>query len=68
MTVEYTSKKYIKGNIIRMNLNLRYLYRQKRMYLEKILRKDLLPHLGEDVQKKIRFLGLMVHKYILFLK
>jgi len=37
---------------------------QKKMYLDKILRKDLLPHLGEDVPKKIRFLGLMVNKLL----
>ena len=38
---------------------------QKRMFLDKMLRKDLLPHLGEDIPKKIRFLGLMVHKLLL---
>jgi DNA-directed RNA polymerase II subunit RPB2 len=38
---------------------------QKRMFLEKILRKDLLPHLGEDIPKKIRYLGLMVNKLLL---
>ena len=37
---------------------------QKKMFLEKILRKDLLPHLGEDIPKKIRFLGLMVNKLL----
>jgi len=40
---------------------------QKKMYLDKVLRKDLLPHLGEDVPKKIRFLGLMVNKLLLVL-
>jgi DNA-directed RNA polymerase II subunit RPB2 len=40
---------------------------QKRMYLDKVLRKDLLPHLGEDVPKKIRFLGLMANKLLLVL-
>jgi DNA-directed RNA polymerase II subunit RPB2 len=40
---------------------------QKKMYLDKVLRKDLLPHLGEDVPKKIRFLGLMVYKLIMVL-
>jgi len=40
---------------------------QKKMYLEKILRRDLLPHLGEDIPKKIRFLGLMVNKLLLVL-
>lgn len=37
---------------------------QKKMYLEKILRKDLLPHLGDDLPKKIRFLGLMANKLL----
>lgn len=37
---------------------------QKRMYLDKILRKDLLPHLGDDITKKIRFLGLMANKML----
>ena len=40
---------------------------QKRMYLDKVLRKDLLPHLGEDIPKKIRFLGLMTNKLLLVL-
>lgn len=37
---------------------------QKKMFLEKILRKDLLPHLGEDIPKKIRYLGLMINKLL----
>ncbi len=37
---------------------------QKRMYLDKILRQDLLPHLGEDINKKIVFLGYMANKLI----
>ena len=37
---------------------------QKKMFLEKILRKDLLPHLGEDILKKVRFLGLMANKLL----
>jgi DNA-directed RNA polymerase II subunit RPB2 len=32
------------------------------MFLEKILRKDLLPHLGEDILKKVRYLGMMANK------
>jgi len=40
---------------------------QKKMYLDKILRRDLLPHLGEDIPKKIRFLGLMVNKLLMVL-
>ncbi len=37
---------------------------QKKMWLDKILRKDLLPHLGDDILKKIRFLGLMTNKLL----
>ncbi len=37
---------------------------QKKMFLDKILRKDLLPHLGEDILKKVRYLGLMANKLI----
>lgn len=37
---------------------------QKKMYLEKILRQDLLPHLGEDINKKIVFLGLMTNRLL----
>lgn len=37
---------------------------QKRMYLDKILRQDLLPHLGEDITKKILFLGLMTNRLL----
>ena len=37
---------------------------QKRLYLDKILRQDLLPHLGEDIPKKIVFLGFMTNKLL----
>jgi DNA-directed RNA polymerase beta subunit len=37
---------------------------QRRMYLEKILRQDLLPHLGEDIPKKIVFLGFMTNRLL----
>ena len=37
---------------------------QKKMYLDKILRQDLLPHLGEDIPKKIVFLGLITNKLL----
>lgn len=37
---------------------------QRKMYLDKILRKDLLPHLGEDIPKKIRFIGLMINNLL----
>lgn len=39
-------------------------YVQKKMYLDKILRQDLLPHLGEDIPKKIAFLGFMANRLI----
>ena len=34
------------------------------MMLEKILRQDLLPHLGEDIPKKICYLGHMINKLL----
>ena len=37
---------------------------QKKMYLEKILRQDLLPHLGEDITKKLVFLGFMANRLL----
>jgi DNA-directed RNA polymerase beta subunit len=37
---------------------------QKRMYLDKILRQDLLPHLGEDITKKILFIGLIANRLL----
>jgi DNA-directed RNA polymerase beta subunit/intein/homing endonuclease len=37
---------------------------QKEMYLEKILRQDLLPHLGEDIPKKIAFIGMMTNRLV----
>ena len=37
---------------------------QKKMYLDKILRQDLLPHLGEDIPKKIVFLGLITNRLL----
>jgi DNA-directed RNA polymerase II subunit RPB2 len=37
---------------------------QKKMYLDKILRQDLLPHLGEDIPKKIAFIGMMTNQLI----
>lgn len=35
---------------------------QKKIFLERIFRKDLLPHLSEDIPLKIRFLGKMLNK------
>ena len=37
---------------------------QKIMYLDKIFRQDLLPHLEEDIPKKIVFLGLVTNKLL----
>lgn len=37
---------------------------QKKLYLDKIFRQDLLPHLGDDIPKKIVFLGLMANKLL----
>ena len=37
---------------------------QKRMYLNKVLTKDFFPHLGNDINKNIRFLGLMINKLL----
>lgn len=37
---------------------------QKKLLLDKILRQDLLPHLGEDIPKKIVFLGFMTNKLL----
>ena len=38
--------------------------KQKKVFLQKVFRKDLLPHLDEDIPKKIRFLGLMMNKLL----
>ena len=37
---------------------------QRKMFLEKILRQDFLPHLGEDIPKKIVYLGYMINKLL----
>ncbi len=37
---------------------------QKTMFIEKILRQDLLHHIGEDIPKKISVLGLMANKLL----
>ena len=39
--------------------------KQKTILLEKILRQDLLQHLGEDIPKKRAFIGMMVNKLLL---
>jgi DNA-directed RNA polymerase II subunit RPB2 len=38
--------------------------KQKKVYLQKVFRKNLLPHLGDDIPKKIRFLGLMMNRLL----
>jgi DNA-directed RNA polymerase II subunit RPB2 len=37
---------------------------QRKMHLKTILKKQLLPHLGEDIPKKIRYLGYMINKML----
>ena len=37
---------------------------QKKIYLEKIFRQDLLPHLEDDMPKKIAFLGFIANKIL----
>ena len=37
---------------------------QKKIYLDKVLRKDFFPHLGDDINKNIRYLGLMINKLL----
>lgn len=39
-------------------------YQQKKIYLEKILKKDILPHLGEDVPLKISYFCMMLRKLL----
>lgn len=38
--------------------------KQKKMMLYKILHQDMLPHLGTDVTKKIRYIGYMINKLL----
>ena len=37
---------------------------QRKFLLEKIMTHDILPHLGEDIHKKVRFIGYMVNKLL----
>ena len=37
---------------------------QRKLLLDKILKVDCLPHLGNNLEKKIRFFGLMIHKLL----
>jgi len=39
-------------------------YQQKKIYLEKILKKDILPHLGEDVPLKVSYVCMMLRKLL----
>ena len=40
------------------------IYKQKRKYVTKLLKEDVLPHIGENFNKKVHFLCLMVQKLI----
>ena len=60
---EYLASKLRKNRMIsQSDENLAKI--QRKMMLEKILRQDLLPHLGEDIPKKIAYLGYMVNKLL----
>lgn len=60
---EYLTSKLRKSRMIsQSDENLAKI--QRKMMLEKILRQDLLPHLGEDIPKKIAYLGHMVNKLL----
>ena len=61
--VEYLTSKLRKNRMIsQSDENLAKI--QRKMMLEKIFRQDLLPHLGEDIPKKIAYLGYMVNKLL----
>lgn len=61
--VEYLTSKLRKNRMIsQSDENLAKI--QRKMMLEKIFRQDLLPHLGEDIAKKIAYLGYMVNKLL----
>jgi len=61
--IEYLINK-LKKNRKFINSDEKIIKIQKRMYLDKIFKIDLLPHLGEDIPKKIVFLGLMTNKLL----
>ena len=61
--IEYLASKLRKNKMISQS-DEALAKHQRRMMLEKILRKDFLPHLKEDMSKKICFLGNMVHELL----
>jgi len=61
--VEYLASKLRKNRMISQT-DEKLAKIQKKMMLEKILRQDFLPHLGEDLPKKICYLGYMVNKLL----
>jgi len=61
--IEYLSNKLRKNKMISQS-DEALAKIQKKMMLEKIFRQDFLPHLGEDIPKKIAFLGHMVNKLL----
>ena len=60
--IEYLITKLRRNKRISSDENIAKI--QKRLYLDKILRQDLLPHLGEDIPKKIVFLSFMTNKLL----
>ena len=61
--VEYLASKLRKNRMISQTDD-KLAKIQRRMMLDKILRQDFLPHLGEDIPKKICYLGYMVNKLL----
>jgi DNA-directed RNA polymerase beta subunit/intein/homing endonuclease len=61
--IEYLASKLRKNRMISQTDD-KLAKQQRRMQLEKILRQDFLPHLGEDIPKKISYLGYMVNKLL----
>jgi len=61
--IEYLATKLRKNKMISQS-DEKLAKIQRKMMLEKILRQDFLPHLGEDIPKKICYLGYMVNKLL----
>ena len=61
--IEYLIKKLKKNKRIN-NIDENIADIQKKMLLEKIFRQDLLPHLDEDINKKIVFISYMTNKLL----
>jgi len=61
--VEYLASKLRKNRMISQT-DEKLAKVQRKMMLDKILRQDFLPHLGEDIPKKICYLGYMVNKML----